>query len=304
MWAITSYYNPMHWKRRLENYHIFRANLATPLVTVELSVDGNFELEKNDADILVQICGKSILWQKERLLNIALEHVPYQEDNIAWIDCDVVFTNKLWCEEACQRLNWSHVVQLFSESVSLLKDQTCLCISNENIFRVGCVKLIQQHGLEKVFSAINNGTVVASNDIGYAWAAKRSILMQHGIYDAMPIGSGDAAFFNAIYGNFPKKHAYAYFNDAGYAHWQQWARPIYESVNKNVDCVSGLIYHLWHGDKKNRKYVDRHKPMHDMQFDPALDLKIGANQLLEWARPRPELEQYLIDYFASRQEDG
>ena len=53
MWSITSYYNPAHYKRRLPNYQRFRENLATPLATVELSYDGTFELEKNDADILI-----------------------------------------------------------------------------------------------------------------------------------------------------------------------------------------------------------------------------------------------------------
>jgi hypothetical protein len=55
VWAITSYYNPARFKRRLPNYRIFRANLGVPLVTVELSFDGHFELTEKDADVLVQI---------------------------------------------------------------------------------------------------------------------------------------------------------------------------------------------------------------------------------------------------------
>jgi hypothetical protein len=55
MWSITSYYNPARYKRRLSNYRIFRKNLATPLVTVELSFDGGFELRQGDADILERI---------------------------------------------------------------------------------------------------------------------------------------------------------------------------------------------------------------------------------------------------------
>ena len=44
MWAVTSYYNPAQFKRRSANYKIFRANLGVPLVTVELSFNGHFEL--------------------------------------------------------------------------------------------------------------------------------------------------------------------------------------------------------------------------------------------------------------------
>ena len=73
MWAITSYFNPARYKNRLSNFRVFRANLGVPLVTVELSFDGNFELSEKDSDILIQVSGGAVLWQKERLLNVALK---------------------------------------------------------------------------------------------------------------------------------------------------------------------------------------------------------------------------------------
>ena len=57
MWAITAYFNPVGYKRRLSNYRMFRANLGAPLATVELSFDGRFELTERDADLLIQIHG-------------------------------------------------------------------------------------------------------------------------------------------------------------------------------------------------------------------------------------------------------
>src|SRR5262245_19902909 len=67
LWAITCYFNPIGYQRRLENYHTFRQNLAVPLVTVELAFNGAFQLHSGDADILVQLRGGDVLWQKERL---------------------------------------------------------------------------------------------------------------------------------------------------------------------------------------------------------------------------------------------
>jgi len=99
MWAITSYYNPARYKCRLANYRIFRKNLITPLVTVELSFDGKFELTEGDADILIQISGGAVLWQKERLLNVAIKSVPPNVDSIAWVDCDVIFERSNWIAE-------------------------------------------------------------------------------------------------------------------------------------------------------------------------------------------------------------
>ena len=75
-WAITCYFNPIGYRRRLENYRVFRQRLKLPLVAVELSFDKRFELAAGDAEILVQVHSPSILWQKERLLNVALKSVP------------------------------------------------------------------------------------------------------------------------------------------------------------------------------------------------------------------------------------
>ena len=37
--------------------------------------------------------------------------------------------------------------------------------------------------------------------------------------------------------------------------------------------------------------------------DPDIDTKIGGNGAWHWARPRPDLEDFLRTYFVSRVED-
>ena len=64
--------------------------MSIPRVAVELSFDGRFELTDQDADILIQLRGGALLWQKERLLNLALKAVPSNATKIAWFDCDVI----------------------------------------------------------------------------------------------------------------------------------------------------------------------------------------------------------------------
>jgi hypothetical protein len=76
LWAITSYFNPMRYRRRLLNYRHFRRWLTIPLATVELSFQDGFELQQGDADLLIQLPGQDIMWQKERLLNLALMALP------------------------------------------------------------------------------------------------------------------------------------------------------------------------------------------------------------------------------------
>ena len=97
-WAITSYFNPAGYGSRRANYRHFRKHLGVPLVAVELSFDGNFELTEGDAEILIQLTGGDVMWQKERLLNLALEALPPECDKVMSIDCDVIFTDPDWCE--------------------------------------------------------------------------------------------------------------------------------------------------------------------------------------------------------------
>src|SRR5438045_2016831 len=86
LWAITCYFNPAGYRRRLANYRIFRERLTIPLLAIELAYGSNFELNEKDADILIQLRGRDVMWQKERLLNVALQSVPPTCHKIAWLD--------------------------------------------------------------------------------------------------------------------------------------------------------------------------------------------------------------------------
>jgi hypothetical protein len=63
--------------------------------------------------------------------------------------------------------------------------------------------------------------------------------------------------------------------------------------------VAGRIYHLYHGKFVNRGYSwSAGEPL-----DPDIDIRIGANGAWHWARPRPDLEDFLRKFFLSRAED-
>ena len=100
LWAVTSYFNPTGSKRRFANYHAFRRALGVPLLAVEWSRDGRFELGESDADIVVQIGGGDLMWQKERLLNIGIGRLPASCREVAWLDCDIVLERFGWAAEA------------------------------------------------------------------------------------------------------------------------------------------------------------------------------------------------------------
>ncbi len=310
MWAITSYFNPVGYKRRLSNYRTFRANLSAPLVTVELSFDGRFELTRHDADILIQLCGGAVLWQKERLLNLALKAVPSDVEEIAWLDCDVILERTDWVDEAKSQLKQFKVVQLFSEAVHVNSEDyekhSDHCIGHASV--PGIVSLSNAREMmslgrqeqERIKFNLNKEEIYK---LGLAWAANRSLLEDHGFYDASIVGSGDRLMVSAMYGRFEDSTKLFLFKGTRQQHYLRWAVPFHESVAERIGHLSGTIYHLKHGELKNRRYLARHEQLADFGFDPDFDIRVGSNGAWQWARPRPDLEEFLSSYFIGRAED-
>jgi hypothetical protein len=301
MWAITSYYNPVRYKRRLSNYRMFRANLGIPLVTVELSFDDKFELGRNDADRLIQISGGAVLWQKERLLNLAIKAVPSNVKNIAWFDCDTILQRADWVEEANRQLDKLSVIQLFSNVVDVSPEQyeKQPALHNGHTLVPGIVS--RSNARELLFET-NLGTVPFYHE-GLAWAANRRLLDDHGFYDAGIVGGGDSLMAAAMYGRYDGSIKMFVLDAPRREHYLRWAVPFHDSVAGCVGYVPGTICHLAHGSRENRRYEDRHASFAGFNFNPDVDLRIGANGAWHWTRSRPDLENFLMNYFINRAED-
>src|SRR5204863_6778750 len=91
-------------------------------VAVELGYGPEFELENDDAEILVQLRGTDVLWQKERLLNLALDALPSGCRNVLWVDCDVVFGRDDLVEHTFRLLDRFVLVQPFSHLLRMPRD--------------------------------------------------------------------------------------------------------------------------------------------------------------------------------------
>jgi hypothetical protein len=296
MWAITSFYNPARYERRAVNYRTFRAGLAIPLVTVELSFDGRFELSESDADILVQIQGTAVLWQKERLLNVALAYVPKDETSVAWLDCDILLPQVDWPSAASSSLATCPVVQLFSDRVDLLPGIST-CDRDDPPTGRGIISLLSSESLDPESDPMR----LAS--FGLAWAGRRDFLERHSFYDAMIVGSGDRAMVCGMLGLQAMAVNTLALNASRAAHYLRWAEPVERDVSGNVECLSGRLYHLWHGESASRRYRRRHNDFARFDFDPAVDIRVSETGAWEWARSRPDLDEFLRGYFDSRAED-
>lgn len=306
LWAITSYFNPAGYASRLSNYRVFRANLIPPVAVVELSLNGKYELRSDDAEIVVQITGGDIMWQKERLLNVALDHLPEDCDHVAWIDCDVVFLDRGWVEAADRALEKFCLIQAFRERCNLSRGVLDYSVANGI-----CDSVSESVGYKIVAGEVqaddfrqSEAPLTRKSTAGLAWAARRELLQAHGLYDACILGSGDRAILCAAMGVFDWGLNAVGMRGRQIEHYLNWAGPFSCAVDRRVGFVDGRVLHLWHGDLKNRRYAQRHQGLSRFAFDPFTDLALDPSGSWRWTGTKPEMREYVRAYFESRKEDG
>ncbi len=316
LWAATSYFNPQAYARRLRNYHTFRERLCVPLVTVEWSCDGRFQLGEDDADILIQLQAPDLLWQKERLLNVAIAAIPEKCRKVAWLDCDVVFETHDWPEQATRLLDSFAMVQLFDRFYDLSRKAPEGVLNSAHAMNIGdaFVAVRERAGADReLFGTLWGSRVVQEaegtrvervRNSGFAWAARREILERHGLYDGCILGCGDRAIVCAAYGKHNTAKQSWITTEQQRAHYLKWAEEFFSTVRGEVSYIQGGVFHLWHGELRDRRYRERNRDLARFGFDPFTDLALSETGCWRWNSEKPAMHEYLRDYFALRNEDG
>ena len=310
LWAITSYFNPLGSRRRLANYKVFCSSLAAPLLTVEWSPFGRFELGPNDADVLVQIPGGDLMWQKERLLNLGIARLPQSCTHVAWVDCDIVFDRDDWVAEASRRLDDAPLVQLY-ERVAYLAPTPMDAppairegLAPIEFTREGYVSLLRKspgtmHALP--IAADHPEAIRAMPSHGFAWAARRELLTAHPLFDTWIVGGGDNAYLQAA---IDRAHSVVEQHALSPRHSDYYlplADALASAVGRRVDFVPGTIHHLWHGDFAQRQYRARHRILAAHDYDPDAFLRLAPSGAWLWAGVPPTLPVAIGAYFRARE---
>jgi hypothetical protein len=306
LWAITSYFNPAGSRRRLLNYRQFRRYLAAPLLTVELSFGAPPALVASDADILVHCRDGDVMWQKERLLNHALAHLPPACKQVAWIDCDLIFDSDDWVAQARVALAQATLVQLFTTLRHAPADAepAALRARDQGWSQPSVMASIEANGdpAAALGSVMNRGP--ASPSPGMAWAARRELLHSHGFYDRCILGGGDTAFACAALGCPDVAAGLHQMNPHQRGAYRAWADGLHNRVDGKVAHLRGTVHHLWHGDLQHRQSSARHARLAPHDFDPVHDLAPGVDGAWRWARSNAGLHAFVQGYFHERREDG
>ena len=95
-----------------------------------------------------------------------------------------------------------------------------------------------------------------------------------------------------------------YMNNRQRERYIAWAEPFHDAVRAEIGLLEGNIFHLWHGDLHNRQTRTRHEGLQRFQFDPFVDIAADENGCWRWNSDKPDMHEYVRDYFASRKEDG
>jgi hypothetical protein len=244
------------------------------------------------------------MWQKERLLNIGLRHLPPSCRNVAWLDCDLIFEDDTWMMRASQALETFAIVHLFDERHDLDPDAETEPRPKphaEPTAFSSIYKLVTGQAAPDQFSRMGVVGALRSTN-GLAWAGRRDVLDRHGLYDACIVGAGDKATTCAALGRLDDAIVAHRMNPRRTAHFRSWAGPFSEMVQGAVGYIPGRIFHLWHGDLKHRQYAER--PAWLDGFDPFTDIALDRNGCWRWSSNKQDLHARVARYFRSRHEDG
>jgi len=298
--VITTYFNPCRYKTRRVNYDLFMEGMRRAGVlclTVECAFPGQqFELEET-VDV-IRVRANTLLWQKERLLNLAAGYLPPSVKYVAWLDCDILFDNPNWARDVVRVLKTHQVAQVFETAKRLGPDG----VSDADPIAESFAAVMARNP-----ASLEAGRYDVHGHTGYGWAMRRELFDDIGLYEAAVSGSSDHFMAHAIYGNYGFCVENALKHDPiQIAHLKEWGERFYARVKGSLGVVPGQIRHLWHGDTENRRYFLRMHEITDLGFNPYTDLVAVPGQAREWSPTmnKQGLKDYFANYFDQRREDG
>ena len=291
--VVTCHFNPCGYRRPELNLSRFCDGVRNrvDLLGVALAYDGAHE------SLELGLCGqwlvleasreRSTMFQKEALLNVALNKVIHDYDAVAWVDADVLFLNPSWARDVCRELERCHLAQCFTEALML--DQ-----QDELMYRVRSCGA-------KIAAADESWCDLSVSHPGFAWAARSETLKKTLLYDRAVTGCGDTLMLAGVTGGLSTRLA-----ESGAVYQYdvlEWASKLPDDVK--IGAAPGALCHMWHGDLVNRKTIDRLRWLREIH--PRRDVVVNDHGVLEWSaealRNKPRVVNGLRAYFESRRED-
>jgi len=300
VWVVSAYFNPAGYHSKILNLQRFVRALqlqGVPYTIVEMAY-GSSQFTLPRAPGVIQLRGNDVMWQKERLINLAISQIPSDYEYIAWLDCDVIFEDDDWSVRAAALLQSFAVIQPFDWSVRLPQ-------GHEHFAGEGAISPSFAYAASQ--KSISELSYAAHGRTGFAWIGRRDWLGAYGLYDAFILGGADHFMAHIFAGDsegtcvrgilrgnsFLQRHALA------------WGNRVLAQLRERggLGVLSGRLFHLWHGETEYRGYSSRQDILRRELFDPENDITVVSNGVWKWATSKPNLHLAVETYFGSRRED-
>lgn len=219
------------------------------------------------------------IWQKERLLNRAIQRLPASVEGVIWLDGDLLVDSPTWAEDVSAALDQWPVIQPWTQVWFWGPDR-------EPVPGPLGHRVVPSAAYANRDSQTPTG-VPARAWPGFCWAARRDVLEAiGGLYEYDLSGPNDVLMSLAFYGDWGNFFLMRY-NAEFKRHFQPWATRAFEIVAGRVGYVPATLTHLWHGPFDQRKYLQRTVQLYAAGYDPALHVVTTDDGLLRLADDCP-----------------
>ena len=290
--VVTCHFNWAGYDRPRQNLLRFLRQMSIasiPVFGIEVYVNGDPQMTRGrEGWLQIEADERSMMFIKENLINLAIQIVPTEYNQIAWVDADLMFANPHWHIETAAALQHCCFLQLFNKCHWTAKN--------------GAVELTKSAAAHVGMDHTWKGHP------GFAWAAHRSFFDTVGLYQDAILGHGDSVLAMALLEVKMMQSIRDGIGPLNYNKYKEWLSDLKSFISerpkmKRVGCISGEVFHEWHGARPNRKYAERGHILKTFSSDT--DITINENGLLEWT---PEADGEMVaavrQYFTDRREDG
>jgi hypothetical protein len=246
-----------------------------PHYSIEL-VYGNEISSFIESEISFCVRSNSYMFHKENLINLLVSKLPDKYTKIVCLDGDVIFENENWINDLSQELDKYDIVVPYHDGCNLDPYYDTIIFSGKTLLNT-------RFGL-------NEGNFSS----GYAIAFKRNFFDKIGLYEYAIFGGGD----KMVYGNFLRRPIMV--NNFNSNKKDEYINKL-KSLNFKYNYLGGIVYHLYHGNSLDRKYLERHALLNSLN----IDTEVIKNEygVLEFIEPS-KYNHILLEYFKNRKEDS
>lgn len=223
-----------------------------------------------ESPYISRVTTESLLFHKEALLNKVIAELPVKFQYVFWLDTDILFTNPNWMAQGVEALQTVNLIQPFSYCVHLKRNELKPSFNPDDFRTVADDPKKRRPEMWRSFCArryhcsrYNLSPAQAQNDnydihghVGFAWGARREIVDKVHLYDRALIGGADHIVAHAGALQVPCSCISRSFT-LDHEDVEEWSQDFGAAVEGKMGYVEGDLYHIWHGDIKDREYLKR-----------------------------------------------